>query len=254
MSLLLDTMTFLSVAQIEAATFTAWPAITTAMDGMWLARFARGFTKRSNSIQCLDPADDGDAVERLRRMADLYPLNSLDPVFRVTPLAGPGVIAALDAEGWTPFEESRVLTMQLSDGLAMPEGVEVLDGTDERYFDIFAEIAGHNRRTRDTLATIVNLIATRNAGIVVRDASGEPIAAALAINALGVGIYTNVITRKDKRGQGVGRRLMQGALAWTRSAGATHAAIQVVSDNAPAINLYSSLGFSEAYRYHYRQP
>jgi GNAT superfamily N-acetyltransferase len=247
-------MTDLSIAQIEAATFTAWPAITTAMDGMWLARFARGFTKRSNSIQCLDPADDGDAVERLRRMEDLYPLNSLDPVFRVTPLAGPGVIAALDAEGWTAFEESRVLTMPFGGDLAMPEGIEVVDGTDDRYFDAFAEIAGHNRRTRETLAMIVNLIATRNAGILIRDEAGEPIATALAINALGVGVYTNVITRQDKRGQGIGRKLMQGALAWTRDAGATHAAIQVVSDNTPAVNLYTSLGFSEAYRYHYRRP
>lgn len=247
-------MTALPIARIEAATFTAWPAITTAMDGMWLARFARGFTKRSNSIQCLDPADDGDAVARLRRMEDLYPLNSLDPVFRVTPLAGPGVIAALESEGWLPFEESRVLTMAFGDGLVMPEGVEVVDGTDDRYFDALVEIAGYTRKTRDTLGAIVNLIAVRNAGILVRNAAGEPIATALAVNALGIGIYTNVITRQDMRGQGIGRKLMQGALAWTRDVGATHAAIQVVSDNVPAIGLYSSLGFSEAYRYHYRRP
>ena len=94
----------------------------------------------------------------------------------------------------------------------------------------------------------------RNAGILVRNAAGEPIATALAVNALGIGIYTNVITRQDMRGQGIGRKLMQGALAWTRDVGATHAAIQVVSDNVPAIGLYSSLGFSEAYRYHYRRP
>ncbi|MDR3474791.1 MAG: GNAT family N-acetyltransferase [Devosia sp.] len=248
------TTDILAIQRFEAATFTAWPAITTAMDGLWLARFARGFTKRSNSIQCLDPTDDGDAVARLRRLADLYPLNSLDPIFRVTPLAGPRVIAALDAEGWMPFEESRVLTMPLDDRLAMPEGIEIVDGTDDRYLDAFVEIAGHTRKTRETLASIVNLIATRNAGILVRDAAGEPIATALAVNALGIGVYANVITRKDRRGQGIGRRLMQAALAWTRETGATHAAIQVVAANTPAVNLYTSLGFSEAYRYHYRRP
>ena len=136
----------------------------------------------------------------------------------------------------------------------MPEDAEVLDGTDDRYFDTFVEIAGHNRRTRDTLAIIVNLIATRNAGILLRDAAGEPIASALAVNALGTGVYTNVIVHSDRRGQGIGRRLMQAALAWTSSVGATDAAIQVVSDNTPAVNLYTSLGFSEAYRYHYRRP
>jgi GNAT superfamily N-acetyltransferase len=244
----------LSIAQLEAATFTAWPAITTAMDGTWLARFARGFTKRSNSIQCLDPADDAEAAARLARMADLYPLNSLDPLFRVTPLAGPGVVAALDAQGWEPFEESRVLTMPLGDAFAMPEGMEVFDGVDDRYLDACVELAGYNRRTRETLAVLVNLIACRNAGIVLRDGAGEPLAAALAINALGVGIYTNVIVRAEARGQGLGRKLMHAALNWTRSVGATEAAIQVVSANTPAVNLYTSLGFKEAYRYHYRRP
>jgi GNAT superfamily N-acetyltransferase len=47
---------------------------------------------------------------------------------------------------------------------------------------------------------------------------------------------------------------MHGALNWTRSVGATEAAIQVVSANTPAVNLYTSLGFKEAYRYHYRRP
>ena len=147
-----------------------------------------------------------------------------------------------------------MLTMPLHAGLAIPENVEVLDGADERYLDAFIALAGHNRRTRETLALLVNLIACRNAGIVIRDAGGEPAAAALAVNALGLGVYTNVITRADKRRQGLGRRLMQGALAWTREVGATDAVIQVVSENAPAVNLYTSLGFEEAYHYHYRRP
>jgi ribosomal protein S18 acetylase RimI-like enzyme len=47
---------------------------------------------------------------------------------------------------------------------------------------------------------------------------------------------------------------MHAALNWTRAAGATEAAIQVLGSNAPAIGLYTSLGFVEAYRYHYRRP
>lgn len=245
----------LSIARIEAATLTAWPAITTAMDGMWLARFARGYTKRSNSMQCLDPADDSDAAARLARLSDLYPLNSLDPVFRVTPLAGPGVIAALDADGWgAPFDETRVLEMPLASVPDVPEGVEVLDGTDRKWVRSFVNLANLDRGPAEIFAIILNLIACRNAGIFIRDARGEPVAAALAVNASGIGVYHNVLVRPDARGKGFGRLVIQAALAWTREVGATHAAIQVVSDNTPAVNLYSSLGFSEAYRYHYRRP
>ncbi|HTJ58306.1 MAG TPA: GNAT family N-acetyltransferase [Devosiaceae bacterium] len=244
----------LTIQRLEAATLTAWPAITTAMDGTWLARLARGYTKRSNSIQCLDPADDSDAAARLERLADLYPLNSLDPIFRVTPLAGPGVIAALDADGWEPFEESRVLAMPLAGEFEEAGPVKVYDNTDQAWIDIFGELSGASRRSLEILAQLVGLIACRHAGVLALDATGEPVAAALAVNASGIGVYLNVVTRTDRRGKGFGRTAMQAALNWTRQVGATHAAIQVLSDNAPAINLYSSLGFEEAYRYHYRQP
>ncbi|MEO8882971.1 MAG: GNAT family N-acetyltransferase, partial [Devosia sp.] len=207
-------MTDLSIARIEAATLTAWPAITTAMDGMWLARFARGYTKRSNSMQCLDPADDGDAAARLQRLTDLYPLNSLDPVFRVTPLAGPGVVAALDADGWgTPFDETRVLEMPLGAVPDVPDGVEVLDGTDRKWVRSFVNLANLDRGPAEIFAIILNLIACRNAGIFIRDARGEPVAAALAVNASGIGVYHNVLVRPDARGKGFGRLAIQAALA-----------------------------------------
>jgi ribosomal protein S18 acetylase RimI-like enzyme len=47
---------------------------------------------------------------------------------------------------------------------------------------------------------------------------------------------------------------MRAALRWTMENGARAAAIQVTSDNDPAIRLYESLGFVEQYRYHYRSP
>ena len=245
----------LSVAQIEAASLTAWPAVTTAMDGLWLARFARGYTKRSNSIQCLDPQDDADAPARLARLADLYPLNSLDPLFRVTPLAGPGVVAALDADGWAPFEESLVLSMPLALGeQAAAENIRVLEAVDPKWIAAFVDLAGIDRGPARRLEELLNLIAVRNAGILVLDSAGEPVAAASVANAGGVAVTHNVITRKDARGRGFGRQAVTAALGWAQEVGATSAAIQVLAENAPAIHLYGSLGFEEAYRYHYRRP
>ena len=61
----------LSVSQIEGATLTAWPALKIAHDGLWLWRYARGYTKRANSIHCLDPSDGDYAEFRLNRLAAL---------------------------------------------------------------------------------------------------------------------------------------------------------------------------------------
>ena len=61
----------LSVSQIEGATLTAWPALRQAQDGLWLWRYAQGYTKRANSIHCLDPSDGSYAELRLVRLAEL---------------------------------------------------------------------------------------------------------------------------------------------------------------------------------------
>jgi ribosomal protein S18 acetylase RimI-like enzyme len=63
-----------------------------------------------------------------------------------------------------------------------------------------------------------------------------------------------VVTRASARGKGYGRAVMSAALNWTREAGGTSAVIQVLASNAPAVSLYRSLGFTEAYSYHYRRP
>ena len=245
---------FPSITQIEAATLSAWPAISTMLDGLWLARFARGYTKRSNSVQCLDVSDDADAPARLQRLIDLYLLNDLPPIFRVTPLAGPRVIAALDADGWTRFGETQVLAMPLDKAFEEPDNCRVMEATDPNWIEALARLIEANPRELGILTQILGLIAPRAAGILIRDGAGDDVAAAMAVNAGGIGVYLNVVTRVDARGKGYGRGAMHAALNWTRTAGATHAALQVVSDNAPAVNLYGSLGFTEAYRYHYRSP
>ena len=55
----------------------------------------------------------------------------------------------------------------------------------------------------------------------------------------------------DRR-KGHGGRLVRGMLAQAAALGASSAYLQVVMTNNPAIALYESLGFSEAYRYAYR--
>lgn len=243
-----------SAREIESATLTAWPALQVVHDGLWLWRGARGYTKRANAIHCLDPADDADADARLARMASLSQKNGLPPVFRVTPLTGPGVVAALDRAGWSQFEPSRVLAMETPAAdwpLAAP--ARVLDHLDPEWREAQAEMAGYDKRTSETLEALLSVMACETRGVLAYDDGGQPAAAALASVASGIGIFVNVVARASVRGQGYGRAVMAAALNWTREAGASQAAIQVLAGNVPAIGLYTSLGFSEVYQYHYRK-
>jgi ribosomal protein S18 acetylase RimI-like enzyme len=240
-------------AEIEAAFVTAWPALKTVMDGYWLWRFAHGYTKRANSIQSHRKDDEARVGERLERLSALSAAHGIEPLFRVTPLTGEGVVSALDAGAWQSFEESHVLTRALDAPLDMPAGVTLLAPTDAVWIAEQVRLSGYGPQTAETLDGMLELIAVPSAGILLADAHGQTVAAALAVQTGRIGVYLNVIVDKERRGEGWGRKVMESALAWTRGAGATHAAIQVLANNAAALGLYRSLGFVDAYSYDYRR-
>lgn len=242
------------VAELESAFLTAWPAVRTAHDRSWIWREAGGYTKRANSTQAHDPADDSDASERLARAAALSRRHGIPPVFRVTPLAGPGVLAALEAAGWLAFDPSRVMSMPLSGQFTTTAPAEIVSATDPAYLADLARLEGYDAKTSELLAGILNLIAAPSAGILLRDDTGRAVAGALAVQTGRIGIFLNVVTDAERRGQGLGTRLMRAALAWVTQAGATHAALQVTAQNAPALALYRRLGFEDRYGYHYCTP
>ncbi|HVW92675.1 MAG TPA: GNAT family N-acetyltransferase [Devosia sp.] len=239
-----------SILGLETAMLSSWPSISSAIDGTWIARLARGYTRRSNSVNFLDPADGENAAERIGRMVDLYLLNSREPVFRITPLTSPLVADELGRQGFVREGDSHVLAMTLGVPFAEVEA-RAYDATDRNWLEAVGDLAGMDKRARELMDLLVGLIACRQAGLLIRDPAGEPAAAALAVVSGGIGCFHNVVVRPDRRGQGLGRAVMQAALNWTYEAGARQAALQVLADNAPAVRLYRSLGFEHAYDYHY---
>ena len=250
-----DVITLPSILGIEAACLSAWPAVGVVHDGAWIWRFAHGYSKRSNSFQSLDPEDDDEAEHRIAYLAALSIRHGIEPVFRVTPLAGPRVLDALDSAGWSAFDESRVLAMDLASFDFQPVGdVRFFNPTDPRWFRAQSTLSQAKGKTVETLKILLGLIAPEARGVVAYAPDGTPAAAALAVNAGGIGIFLNVVTDRTRRRQGYGAMVMRAALNWTRENGARAAAIQVTSENEPAIRLYEALGFAEQYRYHYRRP
>ena len=60
----------------------------------------------------------------------------------------------------------------------------------------------------------------------------------------------NIAVRKEQRGQGMGRKLMQTALHTGKKMGILSAFLEVRVSNAPAIHLYESFGFTQVGRRH----
>ena len=244
----------LSISQIEAATLTAWPALRVAHDGLWLWRFARGYTKRANSIHCLDPADGSYAEVRVQRLVELSFRFGIPPVFRVTPLTAPEVVEVLDGLLWEEFDASQVMAMEMPDvDFPVEFTVRQFAPTDPEWYKAQAHMAGLEPHELEVLPEILGAICCEAQGILVYHKAGLPAAAALAAVSGNIGIYLNVVTHPSARHMGYGRAAMSAALNWARQHGATHSAVQVLAHNDPAIALYTSLGFGEVYPYIYRR-
>jgi GNAT superfamily N-acetyltransferase len=221
-------------------------------DGQWVRRAANGYTKRANSVQCLDPTDGENAAARLAAARQWFEARGIAPVFRVTPLTASAAVDALRTAGWVAFDRSHTMAMDLA-GLdaAFDSRAELVAPADARFLSAQRLLQEYDDATVGKLSAVIAAIAVPAAGVVIRAEDGRPVAAALMDVADGVAVAGNVVTASAERGKGYGRALMRSALAWAKQAGASFAALNVAADNPPALALYGSLGYAVIYDYHY---
>lgn len=242
-----------TTAELEAAALVSWPAHEEIRDGDWLARFSRGYSRRSNSLQSMDPSDDTNVEARLDAARSLYDQHGLPAYFRITPLAGPNVLGALDKQGWTEEDRNFVMAMPLRKSMR-PVGATTqgFDHTDAEWMRLQTKLAGTEAK-RDALAATLDLIKVPARVFLAYDTDLKPVAAALVVNANGIAFFLNVVVSEDMRGLGYGRAIMHAGLNWAAQQGAGFAALQVQADNETALALYRKLGFAEQYTYQYRR-
>lgn len=238
------------IETLERRAFAAWPALRTVTRDGWVMRFADGHTKRANSINPVAPGT-GDLAARIAAAEADYEAAGLPPVFRITPLAEPGLDDALAARGYAAFDESLVMTGPLPHGAADP-GVTI--DADPVASGWLADFGRATEADAKSLAALARMFAHRVTGTgfarLTRD--GMPLAFAMAVPDGGDLGFFEVLTVPQARGQGLARRTLQTCCAWAAAQGATRAYLQVTAGNAAAIALYRKLGLATAYRYFYR--
>lgn len=244
-----------SVQQIEQRGFNAWPAPRSAVVGDWLLRSAGGYTKRANSANALQP---GATLTQLllREIEAHYARQQLPCIFRLSPLASAGVDGLLQAQGYRLVDPSVVMrfSMTAQHGAGPPEaGVHLRLASElaHSWLDGYCAASARPPEQKHAHRMILQSIGMRCAyASLVQD--GAVRAWGLAVlERDAVGLY-EVLVHPAQRGQGLGRRMVQGLLQWAGEQGATHVDLQVQGDNLRARRLYASLGFAPVYGYHYR--
>jgi len=240
------------VRSLEERAFNAWPALSTLLVDGWLVRLAEGYTKRANSLNAWRPVVP--VTEAIHFAAPLFAARGLPLVVRLSPLAGSACDMTLAGLDYTRHDETLVMGVDLAAlAVSLNEAPEatLAAAPSHLWLDGFAAANGVPADRR--------IIHDRMVGAIVPPAAfatlgppTTPLAWGLAVAERGwVGLF-DIVTRPDARRQGAGRRLVETLLAWGHAKGATRGYLQVVAANAPAIALYRRLGFTEAYRYHYR--
>jgi ribosomal protein S18 acetylase RimI-like enzyme len=242
------------VRRYEAAGFRAWPAATVHYDGTWAVRLTAGLpAKRLNSVNPLDPSDVDRLPERIARAARRFDAYGRPLTFRMSPLAGAALSAHFDAEGWSRFDESLVMRLDLAKA-PVDGALDQIPLKDiGRFIGASMKVHESDPSLRPGLSEIIGAIQPE-AGLFALERGEDPLATLICVHDGDLAGLFDIATAREARNQGHGRNLVLSALKWARLRGARQAWLQVEADNHAALRLYGALGFEEAYHYHYRRP
>ncbi len=248
------------IVALEHCGFAALPAERNVDDGPWVLRLAGGLAKRANSANPCAPGAGLDAT-RLARIEAFYRGAGLRPLLRITPLAAPQADALLEARGYRFLEDCRVMTMRLAPRdrpTPPPDGLTVTIETPipAAWHDAFARFNALDAQGRATRRVMLDALDRPHAAVMLHDADGHVAGIGLAVlDGNHVGLF-DVRVAAEARRRGLGRAVTGALLDWARAQPTDGtpltAYLQVLADNAPARSLYRSIGFADAYAYHYR--
>jgi ribosomal protein S18 acetylase RimI-like enzyme len=211
------------IRALEHAAALAWPGTEQHWHHGWLLRAGGGYTSRANSAV---PLDFSANITALPGIIDWYERRGLAPW-----LALPERLVPVRATG---INNTRVMVTVIPEAESHAE-VTLLDRPDRAWLACYE---------RDVPVPVLTAVV-----------DGEVVFASMADEAVGRGAVTTapdgtvwlgisaVHVAAQHRRRGHARMLCQAVLVWGANRGATRAYVQVLTDNAAAITLYTGLGF-----------
>jgi GNAT superfamily N-acetyltransferase len=223
------------IRNLEYAAALAWPGVEQQWIGGWLLRYGHGSTRRANSAVPLEVRGD---LSVLPAIVDWYAARAATPLlvapdrlFRVPP-------------GVPVNGENVVMTTELTTEVpATASTVTMAPRPDERWLRIYE---------RDVPLDVLTAVVDGEVTFASRgDAAVGRAAVTSAPNGTRWAGLAAVHVVEAQRRRGHARVLCEELLAWAAGRGATRGYAQVLADNAAAIDLCESMGFTTQHRVRY---
>lgn len=243
---------------LEERALNAWPSLKQQVYDGWLLRFARGYTRRANSVVPLY-AGRLDLRDKIEICRQTYARHSLPTVFKVwSSSQGDALDAVLHDRRFVREAETAVQTCALDtlctqiqvDTARAP--VRIDTELSEEFFAAFVELNGVAAVDFESLRSILQCVSPPVAYVSLCADDGRIVSCGMGVVEGGdVGIFS-LVTARDVRNRGLAQQLIGHIARWAHGQGAERAYLQVMAENEPAWALYRKLGFVERYRYWYR--
>ena len=238
---------------LEELSLGAWPALKQIVHDGWILRFARGYTRRANSVQPLYPGTlpIDDKIAFCERA---YRDHGQRVVFKLTDAALPRDLDQFLADrGYAKEAGTSVMTCDITPADVPPsKGIRQWHAPSPQWLEAYAHLNNLPAQHRETLAQIIGTIANPICCAALIDGEERIVSCGMALlQERWAGLF-DIVTDHEHRRRGHAREIINHLILWARNHGATRAYLQVVLENIPAVNLYRAIGFTEAYQYWYR--
>lgn len=237
---------------IEELSLNHWQPLSTLLYDGWVLRFADGYTKRANSI---NPIHDStcDLIHKINECENIYSANHLPTIYKITPFVHPVHLdGILEEMGYALVDPTSVQTLNL-DNICEPRLTSVIIHEDIHpvWLEHFHRLNNVKDEDKNVMERMLSNIKTKK-GFISFYYEEQVVACGLGvIEREYIGLY-DIVTEKNYRNRGFGEQMILNLLKWGKENGAKYSYLAVVSNNEPAVRLYSKIGYSEIYKYWYR--
>ena len=229
--------------RMERAHVRAWPALRTAVIDGWLWRASGGGSQRANSASTIDfIGNDPDAA--IAAVEARYRAEAMRPRFQIFDETNPPELSnRLQRRGYRQSEAT--ITLFKRPVAATSVDVEQRDHAWDAWRAVYLGQITESRRVINN--RILDRIPQPAAFFAAR-LDGRLAATALCVIDAGCAVVECVATDQAMRRRGAGRIVMQALETWAAEKHADMLGLQVVETNAPALALYTGLGFEPGAR------
>jgi len=237
---------------IEELSLNNWQPLSTLLYDGWILRFAKGYTKRANSINPIYSSSI-NLDQKIEECENIYTKNNLRPNFKITPFVNPANLDdILQVKGYSLIDRTCVQTLDLN-GVKEPTLHSVLldENINFEWMDNFYRMNRIEEKNKDSMIRMLSNIATKKCFISLYHKDYVVACGLGVIERNYIGLY-DIVTDINYRNQGFGEQLILNLLKWGKENGAKSSFLAVLLNNRSALKLYSKIGYSEIYQYWYR--